>query len=46
MFQIWEAVGWEYKSKLIFVGCDGQKKGMTIDDYQEQILPQYAVTLS
>ena len=37
-FMIWAAIGWNYKSPLIFVEGSGKRGGMVQKDYEEQIL--------
>lgn len=40
-FSIWAAVGWNYKSPLVFLTGHGQRGGMSKDDYKEQVLVQH-----
>ena len=43
-FRFRQQLDGEYKSELIIVECNGQQWGMTMDDYQEQILTRYAIS--
>lgn len=40
-FSIWAAIGWDFKSELIFIESHGSGGGMSKEDYKEQILTRY-----
>lgn len=42
-FSIWAAVGWNYKSPLVFLDGHGKRGGMSKDDYRNQVLIPHVV---